>query len=117
MKKEECRMKKNTNSRVRRILHSSFFILTSCLLASCATHAVPIQEFSGATPLQWSARLADSEMTRLGDKLNWKAGGTAKWDYTAGLFTLSLLKLNATENDPRYVTFDENAIGSFISPD
>lgn len=85
--------------------------------ASCTTSRVRTTEFSGATPLQWSARLADSEMTRLGGKLNWKAGGTAKWDYTAGLFTLSLLKLNACVPDPRYVTFAENAIGSFISPD
>ncbi len=33
------------------------------------------------------------------------------------LFTLSLLDLNACEPNPRYVTFAENAIGSFISPD
>ena len=92
-----------------------FFLVALC--ASCATNRVATHEFSGATPLQWSARLADSEMTRLGDKLNWKPGGTAKWDYTAGLFTLSLLKLNAVAPDPRYVSFAENAIGSFISPD
>ena len=87
------------------------------LCASCATSTVAPPQFSGATPLQWSARLADSEMMRLGNKLDWKKGGTAKWDYTAGLFTLSLLKLNTVEPDPRYVTFAENAIGSFISPD
>jgi unsaturated rhamnogalacturonyl hydrolase len=91
------------------------FLATLC--ASCATSTAPVPEFSGATPLQWSARLADSEMTRLGDKLNWKPGGSAKWDYTAGLFTLSLLKLNACEPDPRYTSFAENAIGSFIAPD
>ena len=89
----------------------------AALCASCATTSAPTPEFSGATPLQWSARLASSEMTRLGNKLAWKEGGTAKWDYTAGLFTLSLLELNACDPDPRYVTFAENAIGSFISPD
>ena len=58
--------------------------------------AVPAPDnFSGKTPLQWSVRLADSQMTRLGDRLAWTEGGNAKWDYTAGLFTLSLLKLNA----------------------
>ncbi len=40
---------------------------------------------SDVTPLEWSQRLADSEMARLGDKLDWKAGGKAKWDYTVGL--------------------------------
>lgn len=75
------------------------------------------RQFNGATPLQWSARMADAEMARRGDTLAWKEGGRAKWDYTAGLFTLSLLKLNERLPDPRYVTFAENAIGSFIPPD
>ena len=43
-----------------------FFLVALC--ASCATNRVATHEFTGATPLQWSARLADSEMTRLGDK-------------------------------------------------
>ena len=77
----------------------------------------PVREFAGKTPLQWSVRMADSQIARLGNKLVWKDGGSAKWDYTAGLFTLSLLKLNEKVPDPRYVKFAENAIGSFISPD
>jgi len=84
---------------------------------SCVTQAAPDRKFEGATPMQWSVRLADSEIARLGDKLAWKEGGKAKWDYTAGLFTLSLLKLDHEAPDPRYVTFAENAIGSFIAPD
>jgi unsaturated rhamnogalacturonyl hydrolase len=92
---------------------AGFFVLP----VSCATQAAPPGTFSGATPLQWSVRMADSEMARRGDSLAWKEGGKAKWDYTAGLFTLSLLKLNERVNDPRYVKFAENAIGSFITPD
>ena len=96
--------------------HSSFIILTLGLLsASCVTHAAAPQKFSGATPLEWSQRLAVSEMTRRGDSLAWKPGGKAKWDYTAGLFTLSLLKLNEVAPDARYVPFVTNAIGSFVS--
>jgi unsaturated rhamnogalacturonyl hydrolase len=75
------------------------------------------REFNGATPLQWSVRMADSEIARRGDSLAWREGGRAKWDYTAGLFTLSLLKLNERVNDPRYVKFATNAIGSFLTPD
>src|SRR5436190_15192274 len=74
-------------------------------------------DFGGATPLQWSVRMADSEMARRGDRLAWKEGGAAKWDYTAGLFTLSLLKLNERVPNPAYVEFSKTAIGSFISPD
>jgi unsaturated rhamnogalacturonyl hydrolase len=61
--------------------------------------------------------MADSEIARLGDKLTWKPDALAKWDYTAGLFTLSLVKLNQRTSDLRYLQFAENAIGSFISPD
>ena len=74
-------------------------------------------EFAGASPLQWSVRLARSEMERRGNDLAWKEGGSAKWDYTAGLFTLSLLKLDQKIPNPRYLPFATNAIGSFITPD
>ena len=83
---------------------------------SCATKPAPVKTISGATPLEWSQRLANSEMFRRDDSLAWKPGGKAKWDYTVGLFTLSLLKLNEVAPDPRYVEFTERAIGSFISP-
>jgi len=79
--------------------------------------AAPSAKFGDATPLQWSVRMADSEMARRGNSLAWKEGGRAKWDYTSGLFTLSLLKLNERVNNPRYVEFAKTAIGSFITPD
>jgi unsaturated rhamnogalacturonyl hydrolase len=78
---------------------------------------IPPSQFSGTTPLQWSVRMADSEMARRGDNLAWKENGRAKWDYTAGLFTLSLLKLNEHVPNPAYLAFATNAIGSFISLD
>jgi unsaturated rhamnogalacturonyl hydrolase len=86
-------------------------------LISRAADTVLPREFAGATPLQWSVRMADSEMARLGDSLEWKEGGKAKWDYTAGLFALSLLKLHEQVDDPRYVKFPMDAIGSFIASD
>ncbi|HZL42154.1 MAG TPA: glycoside hydrolase family 88 protein [Verrucomicrobiae bacterium] len=72
---------------------------------------------SGATPIQWSARMADSQLDRVGDRLAWKAGGSAKWDYTTGLFTLSLLKLHEATRDSRYLAYVEATIGSFVLPD
>ena len=82
-----------------------------------SANAAPVAMFAGKTPLQWSVSLADSQMKRLGDRLAWTEGGAAKWDYTAGLFTLSLLKLNECENNPALLPFVTNAIGSFISAD
>jgi unsaturated rhamnogalacturonyl hydrolase len=76
-------------------------------LTACATPAP--QTFSGATPLEWSQRLAISEMAR--------QTNSPKWDYTMGLFTLSLLKLNGQIPDARFVKFSEDKIGSLVSPD
>jgi unsaturated rhamnogalacturonyl hydrolase len=76
-----------------------------------------LKEINGATPLQWSQRMADSQMARLDGKLAAKPSGTGKWDYTAGLFTLSLLKLNEQAPNPKLVSFVTNAVGSFISED
>jgi unsaturated rhamnogalacturonyl hydrolase len=90
----------------------SGFVLFSVAGVSGAS-AAP-QTFSGATPLEWSVRLADSEMALRGDAPAWKPGGRAKWDYSVGVFTLSLLKLDTLTNNPRYVTYTTNAIGSFI---
>ena len=70
------------------------------------------KEFNGSTPVEWSVRMADSEIARRDDSLAWKEGGRAKWDYTAGLFTLSLLKMNEHVATPAYVEFSTNAIGS-----
>jgi unsaturated rhamnogalacturonyl hydrolase len=100
----------------------SALCLTALLLAPACraidtTPASTPKEFGGATPLQWSVRMADSETARRGDALAWRPGRTVKWDYTAGLFTLSLLKLNAEVPTPAYVDFSKDAIGSFIADD
>jgi unsaturated rhamnogalacturonyl hydrolase len=102
-----------------KIINRSFLILLGLVilseLALRADEPASPTLFNGATPLQWSVRMANSEMARRGDSLTWKDGGKAKWDYTAGLFTLALLKLNESVPDARYVAFATNAIGSFIS--
>jgi len=86
MKKEKFRMKRLLNSRSGRMLCAASCILISLLPVSCATTNREPQKFSGATPLEWSQRLANSQMAR--------HKSTAKWDYTVGLFSLSLLKLD-----------------------
>jgi unsaturated rhamnogalacturonyl hydrolase len=84
---------------------------------TCSAQTKPTTVFNGATPLQWSERMADSQIARLDGRLAWKPSGGGRWDYTAGLFTLSLLKLNEQIPNPSRVAFVTNAIGSFISAD
>ena len=110
--KSVCPQTEFNMTRILLLLLGTTFFATPILHAA---DAPPSDEFAGNTPLQWSVRMADSEMARRGDSLAWKEGGTAKWDYTTGLFTLSLLKLHERVDDSRYVAFAESAIGSFIS--
>lgn len=91
--------------------------LLATVCSSCASEELAPRKFAGASPLEWSVRLADSEMSRRGNSLAWKPGGRAKWDYTAGLFTLSLLKLNEKIPSPARLDFAKQSIGSFISAD
>ncbi len=91
----------------------------AAVVAACKTQhtsATGQTNFDGATPLEWSVRMADSEIARRGDKLAWKPVGGAKWDYTAGLFTLALLKLHAYVPERGYLGYVERTIGSFIEP-
>ncbi|MES2476410.1 MAG: glycoside hydrolase family 88 protein [Verrucomicrobiota bacterium] len=90
--------------------------IASLLTTIPSSTAAPV-EFKGASPLQWSVRMADSEITRLSDKHVWKKEKPAKWDYTVGLFTLSLLKLNEVVPTAGYVDFTKDSIGSFIGDD
>ena len=91
------------------------FALFSVAGVPGAFAAATPQTFSGATPLEWSVRVAGSEMARRGDAPAWKPAGRPKWDYSVGLFTLALLKLNGQVNNPGCVTFTTNVIGSFIT--
>src|SRR5215831_17848945 len=99
---------------------SSFAAAFACFLpfgSLLAGSNSATNSFRGSTPLQWSIRMADSEMARRGDSLAYKPDGKAKWDYTTGLFTLSLVRLYAETHDDRYLKFAEQAIGSFITPE
>jgi unsaturated rhamnogalacturonyl hydrolase len=94
-----------------------FFVVLWTAGIARATDTTVAREFAGATPLQWSARMADSEIGRRGESLIYQEGGRAKWDYSVGLFTLSLIRLGETLNEPRYGKFAGSVIGSFITAD
>lgn len=71
----------------------------------------------GATPLEWSIRMADSEIAREGDNLDYNAKkkGPA-WGYTTGLYADALVRLSQETRQPTYTASAEKIIGSYISP-
>ena len=88
------------------------------VLASAAVTAAELpQHFNGATPLEWSQRLAQSEMARRGTTLNYQGAPKARWDYTTGLFSFSLLKLAERTGDATTAVYAAKLVESYIQPD
>ena len=93
----------------------------------CATAApeAKVETFNGATPLEWSQRLARSEMARFGHEL--EAGGRgfarngkpgdARWDYSPSVLALSLVKLGERVSDDALVQYGIRAVASHVSVD
>lgn len=79
-----------------------------CLPAICIS--------SQTTPLDWSRMMADSQIIRSADGLLWQEAGKAKWDYTSGLFTLSLLRFHQQLPRPIYIDYVKAVIDSFVEP-
>ncbi len=89
-------------------------LLVLCPLLAAAQPA----EFGGAPPLEWSRRLATSQMARDGDGLF--LGGSnpkARWDYTTSLFGLSLVKLAERTGDQAMADYGAKTAESFIGAD
>ncbi len=79
------------------------FLLLSCLAGFAAE----------TTPLEWSSRLATSEMDRRGGTLFKDGSPTARWDYTSGLFANALLALG----DKAATDYAAKLVDSFIQTD
>jgi len=70
----------------------------------------------GATPLEWSIRMADSQQARLGGHLSAKPDKKENLGYTTGLYADALIRLGEETNRPVYIRDGEKIVGSFISP-
>jgi len=93
--------------------------LALCAL-SAATVAVagvePPQKFNGATPLEWSVKMAKSEMDRRGGTLFYP-DPAARWDYTRGFLSQSLIRLGQRLHDPAVTDFGARIVESFVTPE
>lgn len=98
-----------------KLFTASLFLFTG-VLAAFAESAGPAR-FNGGTPLEWSQRLAQSEMARRGTTLDYQGAPRARWDYTTGIFSLSLLQLAARTNDPAMRDYAARLVTSFVQPD
>lgn len=109
-KRSVCRPDSWPDSRQRFFLFSAIVIFTmGWVFVSRAMDSGASEQFRGALPLEWSERLADSEIARFHT--------APHWDYAVGLFAGSLLRLKVETNNPRYLTFAEDSVGSLVAPD
>ncbi len=97
---------------------SMFRPVLMAIIAIVGVHPIHAAVISGneTTPLRWVVRMAASEMPRSEERIV-RRNGKAHWDYTAGLFTLSLLKLGEVTGDPRYADYTARTLGSLITSD
>ena len=97
----------------------ALFLLPLALVAGAAP--APVPQFNGATPLEWSQKLADSEMKRLGASLERGGSGPKKWmgrwDYTPGVLALSLVRLGEATGNKDYLAYGTRAVGSHVNAD
>jgi unsaturated rhamnogalacturonyl hydrolase len=98
-------------------------VITAGLLLTLAAPCIAAAEvaaFDGATPLEWSRRLADSEMKRIG--AGYEAGGNmqgrpARWDYSPGVLALGLVRLGEATGEPAYIQYGTRIVGSHVNTD
>jgi len=88
------------------------------LLAAAALVAAEPVKFDGATPLEWSRRLADSEMKRIGT--GYDAGGVldgrnSRWDYSPGVLALGLVRLGEETKNDAYIKYGTRMVASHVS--
>jgi unsaturated rhamnogalacturonyl hydrolase len=74
--------------------------------------------YEGATPLEWSIKMADSEMARRGDRHFF--GGSnprARIDYTTSLWGISLIELSEVTGKKQYLEYGRKMGQSFVAED
>jgi unsaturated rhamnogalacturonyl hydrolase len=93
------------------------FLWILCSLTLGAAAETPATRFAGATPMEWSERMARSEMARRG-RVHFKDGApNARWEYTSGLFGHALCELGRAIGKQDVESYGAELVGSFVSAD
>jgi unsaturated rhamnogalacturonyl hydrolase len=85
------------------------------LLLTAAGATAP--QFKGATPLDWSIRLADSEMARTGARHFHGGSERARIDYTTAFLGTALIKLSDRTGKSAYADYGLKFATSFVAED
>jgi unsaturated rhamnogalacturonyl hydrolase len=86
------------------------------LAADAAAPVVP--KIDGFTPLEWSQKLVDSEMKRVGN--GFESGGSnprARWDYTPGVLALATVRLGEVTANDAYIKWGTRIVATHVNPD
>lgn len=95
---------------------SRFFPLVLAISGSLSAAEVP-RVFRGAEPIEWSKRLASSEMSRRGKSLCKDGAPKARWEYTSGLLAHSLMELGRATGEGNFTGYASDLTASFVSAD
>jgi unsaturated rhamnogalacturonyl hydrolase len=100
--------------RLARAFSAGLFALA---FSASSVAAAEAPRFGDATPLEWSERMAKSEMTRRGESMFFGGAPRARWDYTTSLLGLSLMKLAERTGNAAYADFGAKTVETFIAED
>ncbi|MGA2799190.1 MAG: glycoside hydrolase family 88 protein, partial [Thermoguttaceae bacterium] len=96
------------------------FLAAALATPACTFAVAPAtgegEKFGDATPLEWSARMARSEMARQGDKMFYP-NPAARWDYTRGFLSRSLILLGQRLDDAAMAAYGAKIAESFVTPE
>jgi unsaturated rhamnogalacturonyl hydrolase len=93
------------------------FAFPLAFLAASPAAAQQAARFDGLTPVQWSERLAASEVDRRGESLDYAPAGKATWNYTSGFFAYALHELGGSARDERFREYGDRIVDSFVTPE
>ena len=114
------KMKTNNAKKVRQFILLLFLGLILIVLTACndKNSANTLVKNNDTKENNWYLRMADSEIFRKGDSLEYgKSDPGAKWNYQTGLFLKSLLDIWKTTGDKKYFDYSKKIIDSFLEPD
>ncbi len=94
---------------------AAVLLVPGLLRAADAAPAAP--RIGEATPLEWSIRMARSEMDRRGGSMFYREGSKARWEYTHGLFSHALVTLGTASGESDILDYGERLVSSFVTPE
>ena len=91
-------------------------------IRTAATEAHTGGPMDSATALEWSVRLAESAIERVGPSLEHGRFDSvlhrsARWSYTTGLLVQALDDLSAATGDPKFATWGKATLDSYVTDD